>query len=77
MRSVSFSHRRGTVDGRKLYALVGKSGSTLAFLDVPPGLEINPMLAHRVGVRGVMHYSEDLSCRLITVREIETVESRR
>jgi hypothetical protein len=66
-----------SLDGRKLYVLIGKNGSTLAYLDVPPGLEINPMLARRVGVRGVVHYSEDLSSRLIIVRDIETVDSRR
>ncbi len=65
------------IDGRKLYALIGKNGSTLAYLDVPPGLDVEPLLSHRVGVRGVPHYSEELSARLITVRDIETVGARR
>jgi hypothetical protein len=66
-----------SVDGRKLYVLIGKNGSTLAYLDVPPGLEIEPMLARRVGVRGVVHYSEDLNSRLIIVRDVEAFDSRR
>jgi hypothetical protein len=65
------------VDGRKLYALIGKNGSTLAYLDVPPGLNVEPLLAHRVGVRGVPHYNEELGARLITVRDIETVGTKR
>jgi hypothetical protein len=66
-----------SIDGHKLYALIGKNGSTLAYLDVPPGLNVEPLLAQRVGVRGVPHYNEELGARLITVRDIETVGARR
>ena len=48
------------VDGRKLYVLIGKNGSTVAYLDIPPGLDPDPLVARRVGVRGVPHYNEDL-----------------
>ena len=48
------------VDGRRLYSLVGPDGLMVAYLDVPPGLDIEPLLTHRVGVRGVTHYNEDL-----------------
>ena len=65
------------IDGRKLYVLIGKDGSTLAYLDIPPGLDIDPLLAHRVGVRGQPHFNEDLGTRLITVRDVEKLESRR
>ena len=65
------------IEGRKLYVLIGKDGSTLAYLDIPPGLDIDRMVAHRVGVRGDPHYNEELGSRLITVRDLETMESRR
>ena len=59
------------IDGRKLYILIANDGSTIAYLDVPPGLDIDPLLAHRVGVRGEPHFNEDLGARLITVRDVE------
>jgi hypothetical protein len=65
------------VDGQKLFVLIGKDGGTVAFLRIPPGLDPDPMLAQKVGVRGVAHYNEDLQARLITVRALEPVESRR
>jgi hypothetical protein len=65
------------IDGRKLYVLIANDGSTVAYLDVPPGLDINPLLAHRVGVRGSPHFNEDLGARLITVRDVEKLEPRR
>jgi hypothetical protein len=63
--------------GRKLYVLVGSTGKTVAYLDVPPGLDPVPLLSQRVGVRGTPHYSEDLGTRLITVRALESLDSRR
>jgi hypothetical protein len=65
------------VDGQKLCVLIGKDGGTVAYLRIPPGLDPDPMLAHKVGVRGVAHYDEDLQSRLITVRTLERIESRR
>ena len=65
------------VSGRKLFLLIGKDGATIAYLDVPPGLDIQPLLAHRVGIRGDPHFNEDLGSRLITVRDVETMDSRR
>jgi hypothetical protein len=65
------------VSGRKLFLLIDKDGSTIAYLDIPPGLEIEPFLAHRVGVRGDPHFNEDLGSRLISVRDVETMDSRR
>jgi hypothetical protein len=64
------------VSGHKLFLLIGADGSTLAYLDIPPGLDINPHLAHRVGVRGEPHFNEDLGSRLITVSDVETMDSR-
>ena len=65
------------IDGRKLYVLIANDGSTIAYLDVPPGLDIDPLLAQRVGVRGAPHYNEDLGARLITVRDVEKLDPRR
>ncbi len=64
-------------DGRKLYVLIGATGKTVAYLDIPPGLDPDPLISQRVGVRGSPHYSEDLGTRLITVRALESLESRR
>jgi hypothetical protein len=65
------------VDGRRLYSLIGSDGRPVAYLDVPPGLDIEPLLTRRVGVRGVSHYNEDLGARLITVRDVDLIETRR
>jgi hypothetical protein len=65
------------VDGHKLFALIGSEGSTVAFLDIPPGLDPQPLLARRVGIRGQAHFSEDLGTRLISVRDMESLEARR
>jgi len=65
------------VEGRRLYSLIGTDGLMVAYLDVPPGLDIEPLLTRRVGVRGVSHYNEDLGARLITVRDVEPIETRR
>jgi hypothetical protein len=65
------------VDGHKLFVLIGKNGGTVAYLDIPPGLDPEPVLARKVGVRGVAHYSEELQSRLITVRELQPIEARR
>ena len=67
---------RGSTAG-KLYVLIAKNGSTVAYLDIPPGLDPDPLVAHRVGVRGVPHYNEDLGTRLITVHDIESIEATR
>jgi hypothetical protein len=65
------------VDGHKVFTLIGKDGSTIAYLDIPPGLDPRPLLARRVGIRGQAHYSEDLGTRLITVRDMERIEAKR
>jgi hypothetical protein len=59
------------IEGRKLYILIANDGSTIAYLDVPPGLDIDPLVSHRIGVRGEPHFNEDLGARLITVRDVE------
>jgi hypothetical protein len=66
-----------TVDGQKVFALIGTEGTTLAFLDIPPGLDARPLVARRVGVRGIVHYDENLRARLISVRDLEPLDARR
>jgi hypothetical protein len=65
------------VDGHKVFSLIGREGKTIAYLDIPAGLDPEPFLASRVGVRGRAHFSEDLGTRLITVRDLESVETVR
>jgi hypothetical protein len=57
--------------------LIANDGSTIAYLDVPPGLDLSRLVARRVGVRGEPHFNEELGARLITVRDVEMIESRR
>lgn len=66
-----------TVDGRKLFTLVTADGQTAAYLDLPPGLDAEALGKGRYGVRGAVHFNQDLGTRLITVREVEPVSTRR
>ncbi len=65
------------VDGHKVFALIGGKGSTIAYLDIPPGLDPQRFLARRIGVRGQTHWSEDLGTKLISVRDMENIEARK
>ena len=65
------------VDGRKVHALIGSNGSTIAYLDIPPGIDITALGVRRVGVLGVTHFNQDLGARLITVRDLDAIESKR
>ena len=63
--------------GQKVLALVGPEGRTTSYLAIPPGVSVGRYLAHRVGVRGVVHFDEGLGARLISVRDLELIEPRR
>jgi hypothetical protein len=65
------------VDGRKVHALISQDGKTIAYLDIPPGLDVEALGTRRVGVRGSVHYNQELGTRLITVRDLEPVGTRR
>lgn len=65
------------VNGHRLHVLVGRQGQTIAYLDMPPGLDVEALGTKRVGVRGTIHYSQELGTRLITVRDVDTVGARR
>jgi len=65
------------VNGRKVYALIGREGTAVAYLDIPPGLDPEPLMAHRVGVRGQSRYNGDLRTRVIAVSDLENLEPRR
>ncbi len=64
------------VDGQRVYALIGKDGMTVAYLDIPAGLDATRWEGKRVGVRGPSRYDESLRAPLITVRDIEKLGSR-
>jgi hypothetical protein len=65
------------VDGRKVFALIGRDGQTQAYLDIPPGIDVKPLLTHRVGVRGTSNYNESLHTLLIRVRDVHPLDAER
>jgi hypothetical protein len=65
------------VDGQKVFALIGGDGTTQAYLDIPPGIDLRGLLTRRVGVRGTVHYNETLRARLISVRDLEPLDPDR
>jgi hypothetical protein len=62
------------VRGQKVFALIGGDGTTQAYLDIPPGIDVKGLLTRRVGVRGTVHYNEGLRARLISVRDLEPLD---
>ncbi|MDG3004655.1 hypothetical protein [Paludisphaera mucosa] len=64
------------LDGRKLFALIGREGTVVAYLDVPAGLDPQPLTARRVGVRGQSRYNAELKARLIAVRDLVNLEPK-
>ncbi|MDR3619418.1 MAG: hypothetical protein P4L85_08715 [Paludisphaera borealis] len=65
------------VNGHKVYALIGREGTAVAYLDIPPGLDPEPLLAHRVGVRGHSRFNGELGTRVIAVSDLENLEPKR
>jgi hypothetical protein len=65
------------VGGQKVFALIGRDGSTQAYLDIPPGIDVKGLMTHRVGVRGAVYYDEALRSRVISVRELEALDAER
>jgi hypothetical protein len=63
-------------EGRKLYSLIASNGSRRAYLDLPPGVDAESLIGHRVGVRGSVNYDENLAARLISVRDLEEIRVR-
>ena len=61
------------VRGKRVYALIGDSGHSIAYLLAPPGLLMGPLLSRQVGVRGVMSYDESLRAKIVEVVEIEAL----
>jgi hypothetical protein len=62
------------VEGRRVFSIIGSQGAPVAYLDVPPGLDVHRMLAKQVGVHGSVRFNESLRSRLITVRDVEPLE---
>ncbi|MDX2035652.1 MAG: hypothetical protein SFX72_03290 [Isosphaeraceae bacterium] len=65
------------IEGRRLHLLIGDDGATTAYLDIPPGVDLDGLLTRRVGVRGKIGYDDRLGARLIVVRDIEAIGRRR
>jgi hypothetical protein len=65
------------VEGRRMFALIGRDGATQAYLDIPPGIDVRGFMTHRVGVRGAVNYNAALRARVISVREIEALDAER
>jgi hypothetical protein len=63
-----------SIDGHRLFVLVGRNGATVCYLDIPPGLDPQPVLARKVGVRGVARYNEELQTRVISVRDLQRLD---
>ena len=64
------------IDGRKATALIGKSGKTTAYLDLPVGVNAEGLMGRRIGVRGTTRFDETLRARVIHVSEVETLRRR-
>jgi hypothetical protein len=65
------------VDGQKVHALIGPKGVPIAYLTIPPGIPASRLLARKVGVRGEVHFNESLGTRLITVKDLDPLDSPR
>lgn len=64
------------VKGKRVYALIGREGSAIAYLEIPPGLDPDPLMSRRVGVRGRARFDADLGTRVIAVSDMEALEAR-
>lgn len=62
------------LEGQRLYALIGKDGKLSAYLDLPAGLGVRPLIGRRVGVIGEARYLEALPVRLIAVSDLEPLD---
>ena len=65
------------VEGRKVLVLLGDDGGIAAYLTIPPGLSVEPLLSHRVGVRGEGRFDETLGRKVIQVQDIERLDVKR
>lgn len=65
------------VDGRRVLALLGDDGGVAAYLAIPPGLSVEALISHRIGVRGEGRFDETLGKRLIQVQDVERLDTER
>jgi len=65
---------RRDIDGHMLYNLIGESGTTTAYLKIPPASPVEKWLGKRVGVRGRVRYNEELRARLVIVQDLELLD---
>ncbi|MFM1802506.1 MAG: hypothetical protein RJA81_1858 [Planctomycetota bacterium] len=62
------------VDGHLLYNLIGDSGTTIAYLKLPPAAPVDQWIGKKVGVHGRIRYHEDLRARIVYVQDVELLE---
>jgi hypothetical protein len=55
--------------------LIGDDGRTETYVLAPPGLDLAPYVAARVGLRGDSRYHAGRKARVITVREVEPLDA--
>lgn len=65
------------IEGEKAVALIGPDGFAVAYLRMPPGLDARSFMTRRVGVRGIVHYDDQLHARVIAVSDVEALERAR
>ena len=65
---------RRDIDGQLLYNLIGDTGTTTAYLKLPPASPVEKWLGKRVGVRGRVRYNEELRARLVVVQDLELLD---
>ncbi len=63
-----------TLEGSRLYVLIGQDGRFSAYVAIPPTLSISGLLGTRVGLVGEVHYRQELNLRMIEVRDIDLIE---
>ena len=63
------------LEGRKALVLINDVGKTDAYLHLPPGLRKEDYVSARVGIRGDSRYDTRLKARVITVNEIDRLDT--
>lgn len=62
------------IEGQFLFNLIGESGTTIAYLKLPPAAPVERWLGKKVGIKGRVRYHEDLRARIVYVQDIELLE---
>jgi hypothetical protein len=72
---VGLLHRSSILlGGRRSFAVIDADGGIAAYLEVPPGLDAERLVARQVGVRGDVRFDETLRERVVWVRTLEALD---